>query len=40
METCGYDFLYSIHYITVSSGFYIRQFVRDISDNINYPFNL
>lgn len=32
------NFLYSIPVdITVSSGFYIRQFVRDISDNINYP---
>jgi len=32
------NFLYSIPVdITVSSGFYVRQFVRDISDNINYP---
>lgn len=32
------NFLYSIPVdITVSSGFYIRQFVRDISDSINYP---
>ena len=32
------NFLYSIPVdITVSSGFYVRQFVRDISDSINYP---